>query len=89
MEKKLAKCNSRITYNKVNNTYTLDKPHSEFFEIRNNDLYHLYTDINTEIINYKKFKEEIIIYLDNNPVIKYKSFKIKAIKLYYKNNCNF
>ena len=55
MEKKLAKCNSRITYNKVNNTYTLDKPHSEFFEIRNNDLYHLYTDINTEIINYKKF----------------------------------
>ena len=56
MEKKLAKCISRIIYNKVNNTYTLNKPHSEFCEIRNNDSYHLYTNI-AEVKNYKNFKE--------------------------------
>jgi len=27
--------------------------------------------------------------LDNNPIIKYKSFKLKSIKLYYKCNCKF
>lgn len=88
-KKNLAKCNSRIIYNKIKNNYTLDIPHSEFCEIRNNKSFNLYTDINAEVKNYKKFKEQLIAYLDNNPIIKYKSFKLKSIKLYYKCNCKF
>ena len=85
----MAKCNSRIIYNKINNSFVLDKPHSEFCEIRNKESFNLQTDINAEVNNYKKFKDELIAYLDNNPIIKYKNFKLKSIKLYYKNNCQF
>ncbi len=46
-------------------------------------------DINIEESNYQKFKKDLIKYLEFNTVIKFTEFKIKASKLFYKNNCNF
>ena len=46
-------------------------------------------DINNEIINNSKFRDEINIYLNNNPTIRYKQFKQKENKFYYTNECNF
>lgn len=88
-KKKIAKCNARIYYNKSENKYYLETDHSDYCQMKSNKSYTNLADINSEINNYKNFKDELINYLNINPVIKYGDFKEKAINLYYKNNCNF
>lgn len=37
-----------------------------------------------EIKNYREFRKELNIYLDKNPIVKYSTFKKKAIKILFK-----
>ena len=67
----------------------METDHSKFCENRKKQNYQNLADINKEVSNYQQFRFELIKYLDYNPVIKYTNFKLKANKLYYKNNCNF
>ena len=46
-------------------------------------------DINKEIDNYKKFREILIEYLNQNLLIKYTDFRILASGIYEKNNFKF
>ena len=39
--------------------------------------------------NYKHFRQNLLKYLESNPIIKYTEFKKKATSYYYKYDCNF
>ena len=86
---KIPKCNSRVYYEKNTESFYLETNHSLFCENRKKQNYQNLADINAEVSNYQQFRKDLIKYLEFNPVIKYTEFKIKANKLYYKNNCNF
>ena len=88
-KKKMPKCNARIYYNKAEKKYYLETEHSEYCNNKVKEKYTNDVDLNAAINNYKNFKEELIKFLNLNPIIKYTDFKEKATKLYYKNNCQF
>ena len=86
---KIPKCNFRVYYEKNTESFYLETNHSIFCENRKKQNYQNLANINAEVSNYQQFRKDLIKYLEFNPVIKYNEFKIKANKLYYKNNCNF
>ena len=69
--------------------YYLETENSEYCNNKVNEKYTNDLDLNAAINNYKNFKDELIKFLNLNPIIKYTDFKEKATKLYYKNNCQF
>lgn len=65
----------QVTNSKQKNKYYLDWEHSRFYNEIVKKKYENTADINNEIKNNLKFKDEINRYLNNNPTIRYKEFK--------------
>ena len=65
--------------------------HNDLCDKKSNVLYDNIADINSNIINYEGFKENLINYLNKNPLVSIYEFKKYALKLFLSsnNNCNF
>ena len=88
-KKKINACNGKILYKKDTQEYFICNGHSAKCLELGKTIYDNSEDVNYEINNYKKFKEVLFEYLNKNPLIKYKDFRITATKLYDESNCNF
>ena len=76
-KKKMSKCNARVYYNKTEKKYYLETEYSEYCNNKVKEKYNNNADLNAAINNYKKFKDELIKFLNLNPIIKYMILKKK------------
>ena len=88
-KKRISICEGKILYEIKTKKYFFANDHSDKCKNIKKIEYENIQSINKEISNYKNFREELINYLNLNPVISFHDFAKEGQSIYDKNNCNF
>ena len=88
-KKRISICEAKIMFEIKNKIYYFANDHSDKCKNIKKQSYENIQNINTEISNYNNFREELIKFLNLNPVISFHDFAKEGQNLYDKNSCNF
>ena len=83
------RCNGKIEFNRITEEFFLVRNHNKICDKRNLRLYDNYSEIETNICNFEEYKNELINFLNNNPLISIYAFKKHALKLFLSSNNKF
>lgn len=83
------KCNGKNEYRRHNSNFYIIKEHNNICDKKDIKIYDNLANVEKTIVNYEEYKEELIDYLNNNPIKSYKNLKKKALDLFLKKDANF
>ena len=80
------KCDGKLKF--IHNTKELYiiHNHNEICDIKNKKIYDNLAHVEHEINDFTNYNENLILYLNKNPLIGYKNFKNHTVKIYLKND---